>query len=426
MPAARDYSPDLRLRRDDDDRLPKGVKIKSGVCILDFLCGSSEEWFEWENFALAWTTNAVDDAVINPITTIKDFMHEGLPRPTLTSPYFMWCREEHYDVYEETSTSPGAVVGSFNVVVPLRHDVLIRVHSVVTFSKEATPSQREIMRKAFKDFDGSDEQRKIIETRLTAEGILADDLYEDGFTFSLTRYGDLQEDVSQREAKVAMYEGRANGVIFHGPEKGDSVRKSALSEYTTSRRRAHHLLPDTYLTELPPTTADTGHRNVIHGGGDIEGAIEKLAIDEVAQQDKCAGGDYEVEKYPIADLFEYPEFKIVWKTCTIRIGRWLRISFPYPMLQKRISVLSLWAFVRRPIWNDASDNFLVSVIERCVFIAALSGTIVGAVTGNLPAAIETFRTVFTVKLKEVAREAISCLLPSLALVSGLKRDWEDA
>lgn len=156
-----------------------------------------------------------------------------------------------------------------------------------------------------------------------------------------------------------------------------------------------------YSAEIPASGA---------GGVAAEAAIGGLLdrVTRVLVPSQCAGG-FRRKDARMASVLASPEFKIEWRSATIRVGC-ARITIPVPIIRTRISNLICFIYYHQP---TAADQAMAEIIRICAIRSALTGAVVGIVLGNPAAAMVTFKANFMSCLKE---ESFACLNPGVYVV----------
>ncbi|WP_250501738.1 hypothetical protein [Caballeronia sp. AZ7_KS35] len=421
MSIQQDYSPDLSFNREPPT-------IPGGRSLWSFISSSDTTWNEWEHYrvARAGYSSAVPPSVFKTGSVTQ--VPTNPASPESKDIYLQWALHERWSVSEGadfTARPPvfGSTVGSFDTFSPVTQTIELTIYAMLTIADRATDKERAAIQSAFSNYDGSVDAHEFARKEMEKAGISDADLFDVACTFSVNKKGAPTEHTEQRDATLAPYQKRGGGMVNHGPEVGKPQEREELGSYFDKRKLTAILIFREEVMILPSPSTEP---NRIQDPPNPEKSIEKLANDEGAKTEGCGGAQFRVRSYDIVTLLEYPEFKVDWRRFEVKVGC-VRVVISLPIVQTRTGQLDLWAYVRTPDNADANGKYFVQVLERCVFRAALSGGVVGIATGNLLAAIETFRAVFIECLKQALNDLVNCLLPSLALIGKTKpgSDWHD-
>lgn len=101
-------------------------------------------------------------------------------------------------------------------------------------------------------------------------------------------------------------------------------------------------------------------------------------------------GPLKRKEYKLMTFPTWPEFKLEWKSITIKIGC-VHITISVPILRIRLS--ELFFYVYFSIFKDAKASVL-KIAENCAIKAAIEGAVVGLILLNPGVALEQFQSSF--------------------------------
>ena len=144
----------------------------------------------------------------------------------------------------------------------------------------------------------------------------------------------------------------------------------------------------------------------------IEKLIEQEIEKEAAKFD-CGNLDY--RKHRVGTLFQYPEFKTVWRKKRIKIGRCTFATIYYPQFFTRTRKNVLYA-------STAIPKSVIAAMEKgaveCLIASASSTALLAIISGGvaLPVAAKVFVAAFTNCIKIKFGNIVRCVVPKLSVV----------
>ena len=162
------------------------------------------------------------------------------------------------------------------------------------------------------------------------------------------------------------------------------------------------------------TTAPNEHDvdpGFTNNSSDVSRFIDDLV--NATTGDTCPPSDMRRKDLRIMTILSYPEFRVIWKRATIKIGC-ARISFKYPVIQTRTAKRVLYGHYSIP--KDLGYT-LFRIAESCAIRAALAGAVIGIVLGNPGAAAVSFESLFKACVKRELEKCINAGLSMLKEVS---------
>jgi hypothetical protein len=127
-------------------------------------------------------------------------------------------------------------------------------------------------------------------------------------------------------------------------------------------------------------------------------------------------GDFRREELRLLSVFEWPEFKLEWRTITIKM-RCVKIQVKVPWLRVRIAHLIVFIYYHVP---KRYDEAIITIVKNCAIRSALAGAVIGVVVGNPAAAVAAFQSFFVDCLRE---DAFACVNPGLFLAKEVE-PWQ--
>lgn len=328
-----------------------------------------------------------------------------------------WAQRHWYEVVE--GTNPGQVVGHFDAIVPIEERVRLSIDAVLLVADTASATNKTKIESSFLSYqwprDG--DPLDYVEHALKAEPTITRSMFAVVLTHTIEKIARV-EHRDQIDRILSTYADRAPGQVWTGP--GTSPIRIGDGGYFSTRTLRPRRTRIEDLEDVQPAVRDPIHQVEQKAPQTISGIIDAIVGSEGAAID-CSL-DFNKQEWPIMELFEYPEFRLLWRDFSFEIGCGVRVVLTLPVLQIQISKLMLWAYARSP---KSVGNIIERVITACAFNAALTGAVVGVVLGNFVAALEAFRGVFTECIKSKLGDFISCLIPGLALISEVKSSWRD-
>jgi hypothetical protein len=332
-----------------------------------------------------------------------------------------WTSHEFYQVTESTTLGARQVVGNFDIYVPVEQSFSMEIFSILFIKDGIGDANVQIIKNAFDQYQwpASGDPDAFMRTQLAQNPTISASMFSVEQTHSLIKNTQFVEKTDQKDAILAIYLDKANGYIFPGP----NLPAERLGEggYFSKRHLECNIL-NTVATDGYSTPAPYPLNQADSTSGTPDEIVNRAAEAEGRALD--CGGVFSVHNHRIMKLFEYPEFKVIFRDFEFDIGCGIHIVLTLPVLQIRMSEVDLYAYTREP---DNIGSIVVNMIEDCAWMAALSGAVIGVVLGNFVAALAAFKAVFTGCIKNKAGQFIACLIPGLALVDTVipGQDWHD-
>ena len=163
------------------------------------------------------------------------------------------------------------------------------------------------------------------------------------------------------------------------------------------------------LMEWEPTAGDFIHEltppDSVNDIQTVESIIDNTA--DLLVPSDC--GAMKHKKHRVATIYNWPEFKIEWRSKRIKIGC-ATVTIVYPILRTRTAKMACYVFYSVPV-NTAQTA--LKVAETCAIRSALSAGVVGVITANPALAQAAFNELFR---RCVMKEIIKCINPGLMTI----------
>jgi hypothetical protein len=322
-----------------------------------------------------------------------------------------WAVQEFYGLYEGRHA-----VGAFDVIVSYGQPVTLQIYSFLQLRNATSADSKKKIDDAFIEFqfprDG--DPNDYVRARLAADPSIAADDFLIETTWSLIKTDPLIIQEDQKKAILAIYDGNGNGNIFPGPHTPGASLGGEDGYFKQKNIRALKLR-EVVLDSIPAKVPDPLHEVE---SVDPDDAMHKAAVKE-GNAIECGGKDFEEKHWKIANLVNYPEFRTGWHDVRIKVGCTI-IVLTLPVTETRHSELSLWAYARYP--NNVG-KYVETVVEDCVWFAALSAAVIGVALASFNAALIAFRGIFVECIKNKLNQTLDCMMPGLLLLSEPTDDW---
>lgn len=320
-----------------------------------------------------------DEPVPQPAVDFRvDSAAERVLATDTRSRRFCWAVRETYTILR----NDGTAISNVDVIVPHWQELAVTIISVLYLRGDTPPDVAEAVRESLRSYDPNSE----IDPNDWARSRMPPDA-QSGFAFfdvrlraQLRKLG-TDSDRSGRDLMLRELQ-KSDDVIVRGPEKHimrEVVPMDSHKEEVTSRFK----VKDPQL---------------------VENVAKKKATKMTPECENL-----EVVAVHIADVLQYPEFKIEWEFVEVTIGC-VRVTLHLPVGYKRTTTQQAWGTGTQP--TDAPD-YLKNVVRKCTTIAAASSVVVVLVTANGVAAVEAFKAVFIECVKNSLLTMVKCVVPDL-------------
>lgn len=352
----------------------------------------------------------------------------------LTPLSMFWTRLEHY-IITEGNAPDTRVISEIQISVPQEQKLKLSIWANLLIKYGANAPSAETRNEiewhfSSYDFRTHGDLIQYVEMILTNNPNIKKEMLYISYSFSIEKVGDPKSYDEIRKKALDFYTGNQDGIIYPTPhdakDPGERIGDNPKGWFATKGLRAQFLKYEP-IAGFPDKKRDPLHEQDVTGRNqeDVLGDIAK----EEARVLECAYV-FKQHNYKIATLFEYPEFKMIWRERRIVLyrddcGNEISIRIQVPIIQIRISRINLWAYMRYPTNTGEVNDLIAKVLERCAIRAALSGAVVGVALGNFAAAVAAFKAVFQRCIDEHIDAIIKCMIPGLSLLSEIKNDWED-
>lgn len=359
----------------------------------------------------------VRDLILEP-SAPQDFVHDENDRrsvedqngdPIGSNEQFSFLVEERFDVLENGKkiTAQKALV-TFDAYMDIQPSIWLYFH------EDVEEDRKNVARGVFNSYDSKTHGPDIEKyARDNLNGVLTEDDYSLLVGTKIECYRSEYE-TSQRDALFAQFGLSRQGE--HGPGQIDVIDGGEYGTDAWARYRNITLkLTGTHPTsEDQPTSDPTNTREVpdVNDSNATDTIIDDILRTVISPD--C--GTMAKKKIRLLTLFSWPEFRVVWKSKSIKVGC-ARITISYPQIQIRISRMVFFVYYKLP---RNIDRTVFKIAETCAVRSALTSAIIGALTTNLPVAIASFKKLF---IKCMEKEMKKCLYPGLLLLKEVERDW---
>ncbi len=330
------------------------------------------------------------------------------------------------------------VISEIQVSVPQEQRIRLSIWANLLirckdFNGETSINTQEEIERLFTDYDFQNKHEEVeeyVERMLASNLNIKKEMLYICYSFSVEKVGNPKSYDEVRKKALDLYTGAQSGIIYPYPhdekDPGERIGDNPAGWFEQKKLRAH-FLEDEPIAGFPDRRKDPVHER------DVTGQNQKDVLQHIAEKEarvlECADV-FKQHDYKIAALFDYPEFKMIWRERRAvlyrdKCGNEISIRIQVPIIQRRISQINLWAYMRYPTNTGEVNDIIAKVLERCAIRAALSGTVVGVALGNFAAAVAAFKAVFQRCIDEHIDAIIKCMIPGLSLLSEARSDWED-
>jgi hypothetical protein len=373
--------------------------------IYRFLDGQTTKWDAPLVLPRLYSPSSVPKKAVGSIDKYPDDIQGALVGKAIR---LWWARQKKCRVQQ--GAGQGQFVGSSEVVIPCSWQVTIQIFAVLLMKNDGSvpASARQTIETAFTNFqyprDG--DPLSFIQKAINNDPTLSTDYFSVINTFTLTKVPNAF--ISKNDQESAFKNG---GTVWTGPNSQMPMQKYfeekeinlVCSERAEFLGRIPEPRPDPHIVEIKD--------------GNKKDAVEGIANNDTPPACK----DLKENDWPLLTIDFWPEFQVVMKDCSIDIGCGIHIVLTLPVLQMRISGHDLWVYTKYP----KSWSVIDTVVQQCAFEAGLEGAVVGVVLWNFGAGLAAFLGAFQDCINRHVQNTIECMVPGLALLISVKKDWFD-
>jgi len=337
---------------------------------------------------------------------------------------FLYSEIRHVLVVEGKPPKGPTVLANFDVVVPCQQKYSLTVYCQLLLQVGLDPANQLLIENAFSRYDANSDGDidHFVKTTIAANPALNEQMFVIAPTGTLQLVDQAIPDTRQFDAVMGIYTGTVDGTVTPGP--GQTPVHLNDPPYMHSREIEGRVTGATYQWGLVQPPKDANQIDV-PPTATVDEAVDKV-IDEAGTSVECNSFVTDSEKDRVAQLTEYPEFRVEYRDkeivladdCGIRIV----IVITVPVLQYKRSGVYLYAFWRLPK-QDASPYR--HIVEGCLWKSALSVAVIGVAFGNFVVAVAAFRALFVECVQDHLQMVLKCFIPGLVLATEEKQGWTD-
>ena len=313
------------------------------------------------------------------------------------------CIRKKYNVYD---TALHMYVGSGKTITRVDHPLKLSLYALLYVKEGLDESKLERIKDAFLNYvpesNSPDQEANHLESSLLTKGDIVAGDYQVILSYKLSRI----EAISFEDAHDSEFVLQATG----GEEKTNYVNLATLAEESCvvpdinldNTGRVHEVAND--MSTICPDVLDEKARE----------AVSPASL-SIAKKQDCQ--DLAIVEHRIGTLFNYPEWRVIWKMREIELGPCRIAKTKLPVLQTRTTKKVLYGtiVVSTADVTDILRNLLVSCMKESAIVGGLVLLIAG---GDFATALNAFgismRACIVAGVPDIVKR---CLIPDLAILT---------